>query len=88
MSIVKGLSRRANRALDTGLSFLPQETVVHLGNASTELLRAVRAIVDEQITWNGRHVARAEEIRRERAARRQAGQMAGEAPRSRTRTTA
>jgi hypothetical protein len=77
MSIVKGLSRRANHALDTGLSFLPRATVVHLGNASTELLRAVRAIVDEQITWNGRHVARAEEIRRERAARGEAGDIAG-----------
>ncbi len=68
MSIVNGLRRTANRLIDTGLSYLPQPAVEHLGNASTELLKAVRALIDEQITWNARHVANAERIRRERRA--------------------
>lgn len=68
MSVVKSLRRRANRVLDTGLSFLPAETVVHLGNASSELLRAARALIDEQIVWTGRHVDAAAAIRRERRA--------------------
>jgi len=68
MSLVHGLRRRANLVIDTGLSYLPANTVSHLGNASTELLRAARALLDEQILWNGRHVARAEEIRLRRRA--------------------
>jgi hypothetical protein len=66
MSLVQGLRRRANQVIDTGLSYLPPDTVAHLANASTELLRAARALADEQIAWNGRHVARADEIRRRR----------------------
>jgi hypothetical protein len=68
MSLVDSLRRRANLVIDTGLSYLPADTVSHLGNASTELLRAARALLDEQILWNGRHVARAEEIRLRRRA--------------------
>lgn len=70
MSVVNGLRRTANQLIDTGLSYLPQPTVEHLGNASTELLKAVRILIDEQIAWNARHVANAERIRRERQAAR------------------
>ncbi len=69
MSWVKGVRRVVNGAVDTGLSFLPPETVAHLGRASTELLLAARAVIDEQIVWNGRHVERAAAIRGARRGR-------------------
>lgn len=68
MSWVKTIRRALNEAVDSGLSYLPPETVAHLGRASTELLLAARAVIDEQIYWNGRHVERAAAIRVSRRA--------------------
>ncbi|HEX7126731.1 MAG TPA: hypothetical protein VF406_13320 [Thermodesulfobacteriota bacterium] len=69
MSWISAVRRVVNEAVDTGLSFLPPDTVSHLGRASTELLLAARAVIDEQIAWNGRHVERAAAIREARRAR-------------------
>ncbi len=66
MSWVKTIRRAVNETIDTGLSFLPPETVTHLGRASEELLLAARAVIDEQIVWNGRHVERAAAMREAR----------------------
>lgn len=68
MSWLKAIRRTVNEAVDTGLSYLPPETVSHLGRASTEVLLAARAVIDQQIVWNDRHVERAGAIRERRRA--------------------
>ncbi|HEY8368648.1 MAG TPA: hypothetical protein VIM86_04960 [Thermodesulfobacteriota bacterium] len=72
MSWITAVRRVVNEAVDTGLSYLPPDTVAHLERASTELLLAARAVIDEQIRWNSRHVERAAAIREARRARAEA----------------
>lgn len=71
MSLVRTIRRAVNEVVDTGLSYLPPDTVSHLARASSELLLAARAVIDEQIVWNGRHVERAAGIREARRAGRE-----------------
>ena len=49
----------ANKLIDTFYGVLPYETAQHLANAQKEVLRAMEAIIQEQIKWTDAHVERA-----------------------------
>jgi hypothetical protein len=49
----------ANRLIESFYGVLPYETAVHVANAQKEVLKAIESVIDEQIKWTDRHVARA-----------------------------
>jgi hypothetical protein len=64
------LRQLVNDLIDQGLAALPTPVIEHLTNAKKELLLAMRALLDEELKWSDRHLARAREIKARRAQER------------------
>ncbi len=60
------IKERLSSLIDSALANIPQDVADHLVNSQTEFLKAIRAVIDEQIATVERHHKRARDIQKKR----------------------